>query len=77
MGSMSWTILLLALMGWCLVAVGVAYLFGRFIGSIDTQEDGEEAGPLIVRYYRRRSRGARAVPALRAPARTKRRVSSG
>ena len=73
---MNWTTLALVLIGWCLVGVGVAYLFGRFVRDVDTPENADGLVPPVVNYLHR-SKHTKAVTQLRAAAPSKRRASGG
>jgi hypothetical protein len=53
---MNWVILLSALVGWLLAGVAVAYLFGRFIRGVETQDNAGDLVSPVVRYMRRTKR---------------------
>ena len=73
---MNWMVLAVVLIGWCLLGLGLAYLFGRFIRAVDTPDNVNGVVPSVVSYLRR---GKRAKFATRAPlpAQPRRRTSGG
>ena len=73
---MNWMVLAVVLIGWGLVGLGLAYLFGRFIRAVDTPEDVNGVVPYVVSYPRRGKR-ARFATRARLPAQPKRRASGG
>jgi hypothetical protein len=62
---MSWMIWVAVLVVWPLVGLGVAYLFGRFIGGVEAPDDASDLVPPVVSYIRR-DRGAKTSPRVRA-----------
>jgi hypothetical protein len=75
-GLMNWMVLAVALIGWCLIGLGVAYLFGRFTSGVETQDNADGVALPVVGYLRR-SKRTRGVTPLRAVAQPRRRVSGG
>ena len=71
---MSWTILVGTLIGWGLLGLGMAYLFGRFISGVETPESADGTAPAVVSYLRR-SKRAKAVARVRPAPQPKRRAS--
>lgn len=53
---MNWMIVLAVLVAWCLIGLGVAYLFGRFIGGVGTPDDATDLSPPVLSYLRRAKR---------------------
>jgi len=73
---MGWMTLTWVLIGWCVIALGVACLFGRFIRGIETPENADG----MVRpemSYLRHGRRAKTVTQLRAAVPPNRRASGG
>ena len=64
-----------AVIGWFLLGLGVAYLFGRFVRDVDVQDDADSLVSPVV--YVRRGKRARNVTPLHADAQSKRRASGG
>ncbi len=57
---MSWLTLMAVLVGWSVVGLGVAYLFGRFIHGVEGSERASDPPLPAVSYLRRERRAARA-----------------
>ena len=57
---MSWITLVAVLVAWCLVGLGVAYLFGRFIHSVETPGSADDLPLPVVSYLRRMKRATKA-----------------
>ena len=49
---MSWITLVAVLVAWCLVGLGVAYLFGRFIHGVETPGSAGDFAPPVLSYLR-------------------------
>jgi hypothetical protein len=73
---MNWMVLAVVLIGWCLIGLGMAYLFGRFTRGVETQDNADGVAPPVVGYLRRGKR-ARTVTPLRVAAPPRRRASGG
>jgi hypothetical protein len=67
---MNWVILLSVLVVWLLVGLGVAYLFGRFIRGVETQDNAGDLIPPVVSYLRRTKR-VKTASRVRVPAQPK------
>jgi hypothetical protein len=57
---MSWITLVAVLVTWCLIGLGVAYLFGRFIHGVESSGGVGDFPLPVVSYLRRVKRGAKA-----------------
>ena len=57
---MSWITLVAVLVTWCMVGLGVAYLFGRFIHGVESSASASDLPLPVVSYLRRERRGAKA-----------------
>jgi hypothetical protein len=53
---MIWITWIATLVGWTLVGLGVAYLFGRFISGAEAPDDAGELVPPVLSYLRRDKR---------------------
>jgi hypothetical protein len=53
---MIWITWIAILVGWTLVGLGVAYLFGRFISGAEAPDDAGELVPPVLSYLRRDKR---------------------
>ena len=53
---MSWVVLLSVLVGWLLLGLAVAYLFGRFIRGAEGPDNAGDLAPPVVSYLRRTKR---------------------
>lgn len=58
---MSWVVLLSVLVAWLVIGMAVAYLFGRFIGGVETTQNSNELIPPVVSYLRRNKRAKTAA----------------
>ncbi len=58
-GIMSWITLVAVLVAWCLVGLGVAYLFGRFIHGVEASGSASDLPLPVVSYLRRVRRTAK------------------
>jgi hypothetical protein len=56
---MSWITLVAVLVAWCLVGLGVAYLFGRFIHGVESTGNASDLPLPVVSYLRRVKRAAK------------------
>ena len=65
---MSWVIFIAVLVAWSLIGLGVAYLFGRFVGGVESAENAGDLIPPVLSYLRPKKNGT-ARP--RAPNQTK------
>lgn len=54
MGWMSWTAILVV---WPLIGLGVAYLFGRVIGGVESVDDAGQLVPPVLSYLRAKKNG--------------------
>jgi hypothetical protein len=50
---MSWITLVAALFAWCLIGLGVAYLFGRFIHGVEGTTNADDLPLPVLSYLRR------------------------
>ncbi len=50
---MSWITLVAVLVAWCLVGLGVAYLFGRFIHGVEGTTNADDLPLPVLSYLRR------------------------
>ena len=57
---MSWITLVAVLVAWCLVGLGVAYLFGRFIHGVEGSGSAGDLPLPVVSYLRRVKRATKA-----------------
>src|SRR5256885_15675487 len=57
---MSWITLVAVLVTWCMIGLGVAYLFGRFIHGVESSGSVSDLPLPVVSYLRRVKRGAKA-----------------
>jgi hypothetical protein len=57
---MSWITLVAVLVAWCLVGLGVAYLFGRFTHGVQASGDAGDLPLPVVSYLRRVKRATKA-----------------
>ena len=64
---MSWITLVAALFAWCLIGLGVAYLFGRFIHGVEGTTNANDLPLPVLSYLRRRVK--RTIKAPLAPSR--------
>jgi hypothetical protein len=64
---MSWITLVAALFAWCLIGLGVAYLFGRFIHGVEGTTNANDLPLPVLSYLRRRVK--RTIKAPSAPSR--------
>ena len=64
---MSWITLVAALFAWCLIGLGVAYLFGRFIRGVEGTTNADDLPLPVLSYLRRRVKGTIKAPS--APSR--------
>jgi hypothetical protein len=53
---MIWITWIAILVGWTLVGLGVAYLFGRFISGAEAPDDAGDLVPPVLSYLRREKR---------------------
>jgi len=53
---MNWVVLLSVLVGWLLLGLAVAYLFGRFIRGAESPDNAGDLIPPVVSYLRRNKR---------------------
>ncbi len=60
-GLMSWITLVAVLVGWCLVGLGVAYLFGRFIHGVESTGNASDLPLPALSYLRRVKRATKAT----------------
>lgn len=67
---MSWVIFLAVLVAWSLIGLGVAYLFGRFVGGVESAENPGVLIPPVLSYLRPK-KNSTASPRPRAPNQTK------
>jgi len=74
---MSWMTWVAVLIVWPLIGLGVAYLFGRFIGGVEAPDNASDLIPPVVSYMRRDKR-AKTSSRLRATTHAKsRRIAAG
>ena len=64
---MSWITLVAALFAWCLIGLGVAYLFGRFIHGVEGTTNADDLPLPVLSYLRPRVK--RTIKAPSAPSR--------
>jgi len=64
---MSWITLVAALFAWCLIGLGVAYLFGRFIHGVEGTTNADDLPLPVLSYLRARVK--RTIKAPSAPSR--------
>ena len=50
---MSWITLVAVLVTWCMIGLGVAYLFGRFIHGVESSGSVSDLPLPVVSYLRR------------------------
>ena len=50
---MSWITVVAALFAWCLIGLGVAYLFGRFIHGVEGTTNADDLPLPVLSYLRR------------------------
>jgi len=75
---MSWITLVAALFAWCLIGLGVAYLFGRFIHGVEGTTNADDLPLPVLSYLRRVKRTIKAPSApSRATNQTKTREAVG
>jgi hypothetical protein len=67
---MSWMTWVAVLVVWPLVGLGVAYLFGRFIGGVEAPDNASDLIPPVLSYMRHNKR-AKASSRVRAIAHAK------
>jgi hypothetical protein len=58
---MSWITLVAALFAWCLIGLGVAYLFGRFIHGVEGTTNADDLPLPVVSYLRRIKRATKSA----------------
>jgi hypothetical protein len=56
---MSWITLVAVLVAWCLVGLGVAFLFGRFIHGVEGSGSASDLPLPVVSYLRRVKRATK------------------
>lgn len=56
---MSWIALVAVLVAWCLIGLGVAYLFGRFIHGVEASVDERDLPLPVVSYLRHAKRATK------------------
>ena len=71
-GLMSWITLVAVLVAWCLVGLGVAYLFGRFIHGVEASGSAGDLPLPVVTYLRRVRRAAKTPSRATGQTRTRR-----
>ena len=71
-GLMSWITLVAVLVAWCLVGLGVAYLFGRFIHGVEASGSAGDLPLPVVSYLRRVRRGTKTPSRATGQTRTRR-----
>ncbi|TMH56882.1 MAG: hypothetical protein E6H44_00825 [Betaproteobacteria bacterium] len=74
---MSWITLVTVLVAWCLVGLGVAYLFGRFIHGVENPGSASDLPLPVVSYLRRVKRGTKASSRATGQTKTRREAIGG
>jgi hypothetical protein len=76
-GLMSWITLMAVLVGWSLVGLAVAYLFGRFIHGVESSGRASDPPLPAVTYLRHERRAARTSSRSTGQTRTRREATGG
>jgi hypothetical protein len=74
---MSWITLVTVLVAWCLVGLGVAYLFGRFIHGVENPGSASDLPLPVVSYLRRVKRGTKTSSRAASQTKTRREAIGG
>jgi hypothetical protein len=61
---MSWITLTTFLVSWCLIALSVAHLFGRWVRTMEVPEETHELASAVVSYLDRAKRAKRSSRAV-------------